>query len=373
MVAPDAKVLGWMFIAAGVGLFVWSIKIDGEHWWHRERIRMTWPYALMALSLIGFVTGAVFSLRKNPPPAIAAPASTPVVSAPIEINAYLPGIDHPPGMKVEGIEWKKGYSHSRLRIANRTNENYLDLDVIIAPEIPIIDAKIQSEFATCKIGPIRSAPVPTIITVNKDGKIGGAAEHVVGSDVSLGPPYRLFCEKLPKNSEIFIDLATAQPVSDWTTTNEIFSPERRDPTFIDVFSTYTAFGSRHEDKSRLSFGKADAKIAAAEVHGRAQAATDPAAPAKKKRVRKSSIASPAVEPEPAAPAFDMAEARATVRSLWNLWLDRDGVTDEEANGLKLPPDGWMNDQLEKRGRAYRVKAEGAQFKIFAAERDANGK
>ena len=69
----------------------------------------------------------------------------------------------------------------------------------------------------------------------------------------------------------------------------------------------------------------------------------------------------------------MAEARATVRSLWNLWLDRDGVTDEEANGLKLPPDGWMNDQLEKRGRSYRVKAEGAQFKIFAAERDANGK
>jgi len=67
------------------------------------------------------------------------------------------------------------------------------------------------------------------------------------------------------------------------------------------------------------------------------------------------------------PPFDMNEAKATVKGLWNKWLDRDGLTSNELAGLVLPPDDWMNEHLTAIHRNYRVRAEGAQFKIFPAE------
>ena len=85
------------------------------------------------------------------------------------------------------------------------------------------------------------------------------------------------------------------------------------------------------------------------------------------------IAGPSASSPPSAkPAFDLGEARATVRGLWDLWLDRDGLTSEELSRLVLPPDDWMNERLANMGRPYRVKAQGAQFTILAVEGTANG-
>ncbi len=79
--------------------------------------------------------------------------------------------------------------------------------------------------------------------------------------------------------------------------------------------------------------------------------------------------SPTSSHVPQSSADDVAEAQATVRGLWSTWLDRDGLTAEEINGLVLPPDDWMNDRLEKMTRPYRVRANGAQFRIYWPQSD----
>lgn len=73
---------------------------------------------------------------------------------------------------------------------------------------------------------------------------------------------------------------------------------------------------------------------------------------------------PLSSPAPQGDADDLAEAQATVLGLWNTWLDRDDLTAEEINGLVLPPDDWMNERLQKMTRPYRVRANGAQFRIY---------
>ena len=61
MLAPTQLWIGWSLIGVSAVLIAWGVKSDGEHWWHKDRIRMTWPYTLMAICLIGFCIGAWFA------------------------------------------------------------------------------------------------------------------------------------------------------------------------------------------------------------------------------------------------------------------------------------------------------------------------
>ncbi|MGZ3173089.1 MAG: hypothetical protein ACXWJC_08585, partial [Croceibacterium sp.] len=103
--------------------------------------------------------------------------------------------------------------------------------------------------------------------------------------------------------------------------------------------------------------------------GRTNVTAKPWAPVPKKRTTSAANETRSIAQAP--PTFDMAEAQATVRALWNVWItSSDGRTPEELSGLVLPPDDWMNDRLAKMGRPYRVKANGAQFNIYAARASA---
>ncbi len=44
-----------------VSLIAWGVKYDDEHWWHKDRIRMAWPYALMVVGIAIFFVGLFFA------------------------------------------------------------------------------------------------------------------------------------------------------------------------------------------------------------------------------------------------------------------------------------------------------------------------
>jgi hypothetical protein len=60
---PNQAFLGYLLFASAAMLFCWGVTLDGAHWWAKSRFFMTWPYALMLFSMIGFVFGAWGALR----------------------------------------------------------------------------------------------------------------------------------------------------------------------------------------------------------------------------------------------------------------------------------------------------------------------
>ena len=57
------QVVGFAGMTLGIGHLMWGITVNDEHWWSRGRIQMTWPYALMTVSLAGFLVGGFFAAR----------------------------------------------------------------------------------------------------------------------------------------------------------------------------------------------------------------------------------------------------------------------------------------------------------------------
>jgi hypothetical protein len=97
------------------------------------------------------------------------------------------------------------------------------------------------------------------IGFTEDGKQFGVPPQDDDDNVTLGPPYRLFCERLPAKSEIVVHLATVVPVPLDNMSPEMWFSDRQDPSYIDLRSTYRAFGQSQEDRSRMKFEKRDRK------------------------------------------------------------------------------------------------------------------
>jgi hypothetical protein len=97
-------------------------------------------------------------------------------------------------------------------------------------------------------------PGPIAIGTTSSGEKIAMAPEGSDEDVLIGPPYRLFCDRLPSKAQVLIDLATVEPIHD-VMSHDMWVQTRRDPTFIDVHCSFTAYGNRHEDNSRLSFAK----------------------------------------------------------------------------------------------------------------------
>lgn len=65
-----------------------------------------------------------------------------------------------------------------------------------------------------------------------------------------------------------------------------------------------------------------------------------------------------------------ADQIAFVRQLTNLYIaSHDGITPEMVAGLELPPEAWLNEQLEKQGKSWRVRRiKGAKFEVYGAQK-----
>lgn len=171
----------------------------------------------------------------------------------LNLQAFIPGVDYPPGRLVHGIMWKSGYSHLQLVVTNPTEEIYTDVDLVIAPEKPIIRATVRSEFASCRIGLDGAPPIaPLAVGTSISGKVFGMPVEDSDLNVTLGPPYRLVCDKIPGGAQIVLEIATVQPTGDPMSEN-MWSQERRDPMFVDIHSSFVVNGKKYTDDSRLSF------------------------------------------------------------------------------------------------------------------------
>lgn len=89
------QVIGWAGMMFGLGILVWGVTFEGEHWWHRSRIRMTWPYALIALGMIAVLVGGVFAWRGKAA-AVAHQKTAPPAAAEPNASRDVAPIDHPP-------------------------------------------------------------------------------------------------------------------------------------------------------------------------------------------------------------------------------------------------------------------------------------
>lgn len=176
-------------------------------------------------------------------------------AAPIELWAFSELLNFKVGETVGGIQWKKGYIHSILKIRNPTDESYSELNVIIDPELPIISANCRSDLGEPKIGLIGTPHPTTHIYENEDGTHTAYSEEPDSENITIGPPYRLYCPNLPSKAEIRVDLAVVLPIWD-TMADTMWQTENlRGPAHIDVRSSYKAYGKTYHDDSRLLFNR----------------------------------------------------------------------------------------------------------------------
>lgn len=82
IVWPDQVLIGWSLMLAALAVFLWGVKFDGEHWWARSQIRMTWPFILIVVSLVGLIVGGTMAYRSGLPPTKVAESEAPGVLAP---------------------------------------------------------------------------------------------------------------------------------------------------------------------------------------------------------------------------------------------------------------------------------------------------
>jgi hypothetical protein len=58
--------------------------------------------------------------------------------APLKIKALSNDAEYPPGTKIAGIEWRQKFSELRITIANLTNYDYQDIDLVMRPDEPVV-------------------------------------------------------------------------------------------------------------------------------------------------------------------------------------------------------------------------------------------
>lgn len=67
--------VGFVGMVLGLSLLAWGITFDGVQWWKREQIGVTWPFALMAVSIVGLSISLWGAYRSPKEPMVRPPVS----------------------------------------------------------------------------------------------------------------------------------------------------------------------------------------------------------------------------------------------------------------------------------------------------------
>lgn len=197
-------VLGWVSLGVGIAMLVWGVRIHGFHVWN-----LRW--------------------RHGSP-------------SPFLIAAGVDTFDYAPGSIVCGIPWEQGFAHVWLRITNVGGKTLENVDAGFAPEHPIIRSSARCAFADCRIGPVHGPLDTTILVKYPDGtELAEAHDAGQPGNYSIDPAHRLRCDKLPRDAEVKIDLATVVPNRTPNATG-FWKKERVDPTGIRVRILWTEEG-----------------------------------------------------------------------------------------------------------------------------------
>lgn len=174
-----------------------------------------------------------------------------ILESPIGLTAMLIRAKYVEGESVRGIRWKNGYQHLILRILNLTDETYSELNVIIEPEMPIIAATCRSDLAEPKIGLIGVSHPTLHRFTDESGRETAYSEEPHPENITIGPPYRLYCMQLPGRAEIRVDLATIEPTWDIFSSEKWYA-EGKFPDFVDVHASYKAYGQPKKESQRIA-------------------------------------------------------------------------------------------------------------------------
>lgn len=199
LTVPLTEALGWASIGVGTGLFLWGVRLHGMHLWQ------TW-------------------WRGKP--------------SPFRVTAGIHKFDYARGSVVAGIPWEQGFSHVFVKLTNESPNAVENVDVLFAPEHPIIRSSARCDFAECRIGSLHNQPQVTILLDLPGGqKVAEAHDWSQPGNYSIEPSHRLHCDRLPSRAEIDIDLATVVPEIPPSATGP-WKRTRSDPTGIRVRITW---------------------------------------------------------------------------------------------------------------------------------------
>jgi hypothetical protein len=143
----------------------------------------------------------------------------PFASAPLDLVAYSPPGDYPPGTPVGGIPWDSHFADLRLGITNPTAADYQGVDLLLKPRGWVYQASILDHVPDCSIAREASENVISMATASKSGKLTVEATRVgagidtydtggnVYTTVATDSGYRLRCDVLPSHYTIRVIFA----------------------------------------------------------------------------------------------------------------------------------------------------------------------
>jgi hypothetical protein len=132
-------------------------------------------------------------------------------SAPLNVAAFYNDAVYPPGTMNAGIGWRPDFGELRVHIANPSDRNYFDLDLLVQPDVPIAAvAQLTSVTEVSFQDRLGLNVTAMIVDISKRRK-DGLPVSLVATDAG----YRVRAGKLSRKTELKIVMATtglrAQP------------------------------------------------------------------------------------------------------------------------------------------------------------------
>lgn len=197
----DAMVAGIYFrFAAAIfvlALLIFLLDFEYDPSVRKRALMRIAGVVVIALSIIAFARYIVFP------------------SVPLDVTTMWAGGFYDSGTNVGGIQWKPQYLDVRVMIVNRSNYDYKDLEVSIAPQ--------ESGVAVAELGQITSVPNVSFIGHSFETQLtitkveGGFAQSFSTLDKPSILGKRVRCDNLPKHDALQIVVALVSVNSDGKT------------------------------------------------------------------------------------------------------------------------------------------------------------
>jgi len=124
----------------------------------------------------------------------------------LEVGAESYASNYPAGAKVAGIKWSSKYTELRVAIANPSNRDYENLDLVLRPDQPVVEISQLDDSQKVSFEEVQHASVH-YITNNEQS----LAPRVV---IASTDGYRVRCDRLRAHSRVNIVMAVASIAAD---------------------------------------------------------------------------------------------------------------------------------------------------------------
>ena len=175
---------------------------------------------------------------------------------PFQVTAMLHHWNYRDGTVIEGIEWKEGYSHSTVTIANTSARTVENVTAMLGPDQPIRQSAVSAPFGGVTVGPPFDPPTLTIFSYLPE--TGDYEAIPLGMQVASCPIHRLFCERFPPGTAVVVTMATARPLEDPEhPAADNFHKERHDPKGVAVNIAFERNGEPVQQVFNIPFAITD--------------------------------------------------------------------------------------------------------------------